>query len=87
MQLGLVKILKIKFSRNAEVCLVDIPRMKLDQDFFWTCDMTWRSYFGKQKSTLGSVKPFAMFLISKAYAGVMAFIIKLYCPLQRYIDL
>ena len=30
----------------------------------WTCDMTKRSYFGNQNSTLGSVVPLAMFHLS-----------------------
>ena len=32
-----------------------------------TCDMTSRSYFGKQNSTLGSVVPLAMFLRLHTY--------------------
>ena len=34
-----------------------------------TCDMTQRSYFGKQNSTLGSVVPLAMFVLSTVSAA------------------
>ena len=61
---GLVKILKFKFSRNADIwsrfwrcCLAEIMKMKYDQFFLRTRDMTLKSYFGNQNSTLGSVVP------------------------------
>ena len=47
LKLGLVKILKLKFSRNAEIwlgfwswCLVDILEMKFDQNLCKNFDMT-----------------------------------------------
>ena len=52
---------KFKLSRDADVwlrfeslCLIEIPKLKFDQDLCGTCDMN---------STLGSVVPLAMFHI------------------------
>ena len=46
----------LMFGWNFEVSVVEIMKMKLDQDLFRTC------FFGNQNSTLGSVVPLAMFL-------------------------
>ena len=69
LKLGLVNILNFKFSRDGDVwlrfwskCLVEILKMKFDQDL---CLNLWYDpigYFGKMNSTLGSVVPLAMFL-------------------------
>ena len=69
LKLGLVNILNFKFSRDGDVwlrlrskCLVEILKMKFDQDL---CLKLWYDpigYFGKLNSTLGSVVPLAMFL-------------------------
>ena len=52
--------LKFKFSQDADVwlrflskCLIEIPKLKFDQDLCKTCDIN---------SSLGSVVPLAMFL-------------------------
>ena len=68
LKLGMVKILKFKFSRDGDVwlrfwskCLVEILKMKFDQDL---CLNLWYDpilYFGKMNSTLGSVVLLAMF--------------------------
>ena len=65
---GLVNILNFKFSRGGDVwcgfwskCLVEILKMKFEQDL---CLNLWYDpigYFGKMNSTLGSVVPLAMF--------------------------
>ena len=70
LKLGLVNILNFKFSRDGDVwlrfwskCLVEILKMKFDQDL---CLNLWYDpigYFGKMNSTLGSVVPLAMFCI------------------------
>ena len=58
MKLGLVKILSLSFSRDADVWwrfkvkILNIPKLKFDQDLRGTCDMNL---------TLGSVVPLAMF--------------------------
>ena len=64
LKLSLVKILKFKFSRNADVWLsfwscylVEILKMKFYQDLLKNL---WYD-FGKQNSTLGTVVPLAMF--------------------------
>ena len=70
LKVGLLKIFKFKFCRNANVwlrfCAVAVGAWSR----FWrclikicvrTCDTTKRSYFGKQNSTLGSAVPLAMF--------------------------
>ena len=71
LELGLVKILKLKFSRNADVllrfcswCLVNILKMKFDQDLCKNLryDLKKLTWF-KQNSTLGSVVPLAMFIM------------------------
>ena len=69
LKLGSVNILNFKFSRDGDVwlrfwskCLVEILKMKFDQDL---CLNLWYDpigYFGKMNSTLGSVVPLAMFL-------------------------
>ena len=64
LKLGLVKICKFCWDADAWLrfwswCLVEILKICVR-----TCDMTdmtLRSYFGKQNSTLGSVVPLAMF--------------------------
>ena len=66
---GLVNILNFKFSRGGDVwcgfwseCLVEILKMKFDQDL---CLNLWydpTGYFGKLNSTLRSVVPLAMFI-------------------------
>ena len=68
LKLGLVNILNFKFSRDGVVwlrfwnkCLVEILKMKFEQDL---CLNLWYDpigYFGKMNSTLGSVVPLAMF--------------------------
>ena len=68
LKLGSVNILNFKFSRDGDVwlrfwskCLVEILKMKFDQDL---CLNLWYDpigYFGKMNSTLGSVVPLAMF--------------------------
>ena len=62
LKLGLVKILKFKFSRDADVwlrfwswCMVEILKMKIDQ------------YLCKNHSTPGSVVPLTMFSLSNWY--------------------
>ena len=65
---GLVNIFNFKFSRGGDVwcgfwskCLVEILKMKFEQDL---CLNLWYDpigYFGKMNSTLGSVVPLAMF--------------------------
>ena len=62
LKLRLVNILRVGLSRNADIwlrfwscCLVDIMKMKSDQDSMRTCD------YGNHNSTLGSVVPLAMF--------------------------
>ena len=70
LKLGSVNILNFKFSRDGDVwlrfwskCLVEILKMKFDQDL---CLNLWYDpigYFGKMNSTLGSVVPLAMFLM------------------------
>ena len=67
---GLVNILNFKFSRGGDVwcgfwseCLVEILKMKFEQDL---CLNLWYDpigYFGKMNSTLGSVVPLAMFTL------------------------
>ena len=69
LKLGSVNILNFKFSRDGDVwlrfwskCLVEILKMKFDQDL---CLNLWYDpigYFGKMNSTLGSVVPLAMFI-------------------------
>ena len=68
LKLGLVKIMKFKFSRNAEIWLRFFKLMLgwYSGDEIWSkfVQELWydkRSYFGKQNSTLGSVLPLAMF--------------------------
>ena len=68
LKLGSVNILNFKFSRDGDVwlrfwskCLVEILKMKFDQDL---CLNLWYDpigYFGKMNSTLGSVVPLAIF--------------------------
>ena len=68
LKLGLVNILNSKFSQEGDVWLrfwskylVEILKMKFDQDL---CLNLWYDpigYFGKMNSTLGSVVPLAMF--------------------------
>ena len=41
---------------------MEILRIRFDQDLCKNINMTKKSYFGKQNSTLGSVVPFAMFV-------------------------
>ena len=70
LKLGLVNILNFKFSRDGDVwlifwskCLVEILKMKFDQDL---CLNLWYdpiAYFDKLNSTLGSVVPLAMSFI------------------------
>ena len=64
LKLSLVNILNLKFSRDGDVwlrlrskCLVEILKMKFDQDL---C-LNLQYDFGKMNSTLGSVVPLAMF--------------------------
>ena len=70
LKLGLVKILKLKFYGEADVwlkfwrwCLVEILKMKFDQDLYLNLWYDSIGYFGKMNSTLGSVVPLAMFLL------------------------
>ena len=68
MRLGVVNILNFKFSRDGDVwlrfwskCLVEILKMKYDQDL---CLNLWydpTGHFGNLNSTLRSVAPMAMF--------------------------
>ena len=70
LKLGLVNILNFKFSRDGDVwlrfwskCLVEILKMKFDQDL---CLNLWydpTGYFGKLNSTVGSVEPLVMFFL------------------------
>ena len=72
LKLGSVNILNFKFSRDGDVwlrfwskCLVEILKIKFDQDL---CLNLWYDpigYFVKMNSTLGSVVPSAMFRICK----------------------
>ena len=52
----------------------------------WTCDMTSRSYFGKQNSTLGSVVPLAMFLLSNGFDLADDILVVLACYPGSYCD-
>ena len=74
LKLGSVNILNFKFSRDGDVwlrfwskCLVEILKMKFDQDL---CLNLWYDpigYFGKINSTLGSVVPLAMFFCNLTF--------------------
>ena len=74
LKLGSVNILNFKFSRDGDVwlrfwskCLVEILKMKFDQDL---CLNLWYDpigYFGKMNSTLGSVVPLAMFILNTKF--------------------
>ena len=68
LKLFLFIILNFKFSRDDDVwlrfwskCLVEILKMKLDQDLCLNLLYDPLGYFGKMNSTLGSVVPLAMF--------------------------
>ena len=71
---GLVNILNFKFSRGGDVwcgfwskCLVEILKMKFEQDL---CLNLWYDpigSFGKMNSTLGSLVPLAMFIIASLH--------------------
>ena len=71
LKLCLVEILSFKFIGDADCwCLVEklilksrFWRWNLIKICVWNCDTTSRSYFGKMKSTLGSVVPLAMLYI------------------------
>ena len=71
MKLRLVKILKFKFNGYADIwlrfrssCLVEIMKMKSDQDLFENlCYDKKKLLWYKQNWTLGSVVPLAMFCL------------------------
>ena len=81
LKLGLVNILNFKFSRDGDVwlrfwskCLVEILKMKFDQDL---CLNLWYDpigYFGKMNSTLGSVCAFGNVYLWKVLEFIMHFI-------------
>jgi len=87
---GLVNILNFKFSRGGDVwcgfwseCLVEILKMKFEQDL---CLNLWYDpigYFGKMNSTLGSVVPLAMF---RLYRHVFEIIRTLFISYRNFPD-
>ena len=96
---GLVNIFNFKFSRGGDVwcgfwskCLVEILKMKFEQDL---CLNLWYDpigYFGKMNSTLGSVVPLAMFLmewllsepLTRNSAGFLIYLKKLLWKPSQY---
>ena len=68
----LVEILKLVLGRYSECFLVKICLR--------TSDMTYRSYFCKRNSTLGSVVPLAMFyLLCTAHAQDLVYFCHVFC--------
>ena len=94
LKLGLVNILKFKFSRDADLwlkfwrwCLVEILKIVLIK--ICSCDMTWTSDFGKLNSTLGSVVPLAMFRLQSpllAFYRDYLFWIQQSCLVLQYLS-
>ena len=69
LKLGLVNILNFKFSRDGDVwlrfwskCLVEILKMKFDQDLCLNLWYDTLEYFGKPNLAPMGVVPLAMFL-------------------------